>query len=260
MNAATLALYAVWRREVIRFLRQPNRIVGAVGPPVLIWLFVGSGFGASFQLAGASSVGYLEYLLPGIVALVALFASIFSARSVIEDRRDGFLDGSLVTPAPRGAVVGGKIAGGSSQAFAQGALLVVAAPLAISGLGLASVALALGALALVAFGLTAFGGAMAWRMDSTQGYHAVMNLLLMPMWLLSGAVFPLDGAPAAMRLLMLANPMTYAVAALRGPFYMGSTLDAPGPVSFPVAMGVTAGFAAAMATVAAVMASRPARA
>jgi ABC-2 type transport system permease protein len=259
MSAATLALYAVWRREYIRFIRQPNRIIGAIGPPVLIWLFVGSGFGASFQLAGGSGVGYLEYLLPGIVALIVLFASIFSAMSVIEDRRDGFLDGTLVTPAPRGSVVGGKIAGGSSQAFAQGALLVLAAPFAISGLGAAPVVLALGVLALVAFGLTAFGCAMAWRMDSTQGYHSIMNLLLMPMWLLSGAVFPLDGAPVVMRLLMLANPMTYAVAALRAPFYMGSALAAPGPIGFPLALGVTAGFAAAMATVAAVMASRPAR-
>ncbi len=259
MSAMTLALYAVWRREFVRFLRQPNRIVGAVGPPVLIWLFVGSGFGASFQLAGAAGVGYLEYLLPGIVALIVLFASIFSAMSVIEDRRDGFLDGSLVTPAPRAALVGGKIAGGSTQAFAQGALLVLAAPFAMSGLGAASVALALTALALVAFGLTAFGCAMAWRMDSTQGYHAVMNLLLMPMWLLSGAVFPLDGAPGIMRVLMLANPMTYAVAALRAPFYMGSAADAPGPVGFTVAICVTGGFALVMATTATAMASRPVR-
>ena len=167
MTAAFLALYGVWLREVVKFLRQPNRIIGAIGPPVLIWLFVGSGFGASFRLAGGSGVGYLEYLLPGIIALIVLFASIFSAMSVIEDRREGFLDGVLVTPAPRSVIVGGKIVGGSSQAFAQGALLVLAAPLAVPGLDFGGVVLALGALALVAFGLTAFGCAMAWRMDST---------------------------------------------------------------------------------------------
>lgn len=257
MNAVALTLYTVWLREFVKFLRQPNRIVGAIGPPVLIWVFVGSGFGASFRLAGADGVGYLEYLLPGVIALIVLFASIFSAMSVIEDRREGFLDGVLVTPAPRSIVVGGKIAGGSSQAFAQGALLVLAAPLAIPGLGVSAVALALVALAVVAFGLTAFGCAMAWRMDSTQGYHAIMNLLLMPMWLLSGAVFPLTGAPTLMRWLMMANPMTYAVAAIRGPFYAAS--DAPGPVSFGVAICVTLGFAVAMMSLAAAMATRPAR-
>ncbi len=260
MTTAFLALYSVWLREAVRFLRQPNRIVGAIGPPVLIWLFVGSGFGASFRLAGESGVGYLEYLLPGIIALIVLFASIFSAMSVIEDRREGFLDGVLVTPAPRSVVVGGKIAGGSSQAFVQGALLVLAAPLAVPGLGLGAVATALGSLALVALGLTAFGCAMAWRMDSTQGYHAIMNLLLMPMWLLSGAVFPLTGAPVVMRWLMMANPMTYAVAAIRGPFYAGSASSAPGSVSFELAIGVTFAFAVLMAALATAMAARPARA
>lgn len=258
MNAAVLTLYAVWLREIVKFLRQPNRIIGAIGPPVLIWVFVGSGFGASFRLAGGSGVGYLEYLLPGVIALIVLFASIFSAMSVIEDRREGFLDGVLVTPAPRWVVVGGKIAGGSSQAFAQGAVLVVAAPLAVSGLDATAVVQALVALAVVAFGLTAFGCAMAWRMDSTQGFHAIMNLVLMPMWLLSGAVFPLTGAPAVMRWLMMANPMTYAVAAIRGPLYAAS--EAPGPVSFRVAIGVTFGFAVVMASLAGVMATRPARA
>jgi ABC-2 type transport system permease protein len=217
----------------VRFFRQPSRIFGAVGTPLIFWLVIGSGLSSSFRLPGAEHLDFLAYFYPGTVALIVLFAAIFATISVIEDRHEGFLQGVLVAPVSRGAIVAGKVLGGATLAWLQGAVFLVLAPAVGIRLTLVSALSALGVLAALAVTLTAIGFAFAWALDSTQGYHAVMNVVLIPMWLLSGAFFPLTGAPAWLAVLMRLNPMTYGVAALRWVLYgpaasLGEGLPGPG--------------------------------
>lgn len=211
-----MPVYTLWVRDNVRFLRQRSRVVGALGTPVVFWALIGSGMHRSFQAPGsASTAGYLEFFFPGTLALIVLFTAIFSTISVIEDRQAGFMQGVLVAPVPRTAIALGKIFGGTTLAVLQAAIFLVAAPFVGIDFSWRSLALTFAVLALIAFGLTGLGFLLAWSLDSTQGFHAVMNLLLIPMWLLSGAVFPAEGAAAWVRALMLANPLTYGVSALR---------------------------------------------
>ena len=210
MTNFLLAAISLWRREMVRFLRQRSRIVGALGSPLVFWLFIGSGVGSSFQLGttdGGNSMGYLEYFFPGTVVLVLLFTSIFSTISIIEDRKEGFLQSVLVAPIPRSAFVLGKLLGGTSLAVMQAVLFMLLGPLV--NISLSAIPAAVGTLAIVAFGLTALGYIIAWKMDSTQGFHAIMNLFLIPMWLLSGSVFPASTAPGWLKWLVLVKPPTY---------------------------------------------------
>jgi ABC-2 type transport system permease protein len=222
-----LAAGSLCRRELVRFFRQPSRILGALGTPAVFWVLVGSGF------------NYLGFLFPGTLVQILLFASIFSTISIIQDRQEGFLQGVLVAPVPRMAIVLGKVLGGTAIALLQGGVFLALAPV----VGLAPSARAylgaIGIMALVSFGLTALGVFFAWRFDSVQGFHSVMNLLLIPMWLLSGAVFPPDKAAGWMRTVMWANPLTYGVSAIR------RALTGEGP-PLGLALGVTGAFSLAM--------------
>ena len=237
------AAVALARREVLRFLRQPSRLAGAFLPPLLAWLLIGSGFGSSFRVPGAvegQGERYLAYFFPGTVVLVVLFASIFATISVIEDRREGFLQAVIVSPAPPLAIAAGKIAGGTVLALAQGAALLALVPLVGLAPRIPALLLALAVLALLSLALTGLGLAIAWSLESTQGFHAIMNLVLFPMWFLSGAFFPASGAPAALRAAMAANPLTYGVAALRQGLSPAPLPDLHG---LPASLAITAAFA-----------------
>ena len=243
-----LATYTLWVRDIVRFYRQRSRILGALGSPVVFWLLLGSGLGTSFRLASDTPLagGYLEYFYPGTLALIVLFTAVFSTISVIEDRREGFLQGVLVAPVPRGSIVLGKILGGTTLAIMQAALFLLLAPVANVQLRLASVPSLAIVLGIMAFAVTGLGFLLAWSLDSTQGFHATMNLFLIPMWLLSGAVFPAAGAAGWIRTVMLVNPMTYGVSALRAVLLGetqsgGSLVDGPSvgaSVLFMLAFGV----------------------
>lgn len=249
--------WTIWtlaKREVVRFLRQPSRVLGAAGSPLIFWILIGSGFSGSFRMPGAGDLSFREYFFPGTVALVLLFAAIFSTISVIEDRREGFLQGVLVAPVPRAAIVAGKILGGATIAWLQAALFLALAPATGIALSLRSAALTLAVLALLAVALTALGFAFAWNVDSVQGFHAVMNLVLVPMWLLSGSFFPLAGVSPWLGVLMRINPMTYGVDALRGAIY-GSTLPHPG-LPGPAQALAMVGALAAIAFAGALLATR----
>ncbi len=242
MSAFLLATGTLWQREMVRFLRQRSRVVGAFGSPLLFWLLIGSGVGSSFRGAAAGEMNYMEYFFPGTVVMILLFTSIFSTISIIEDRKEGFLQAVLVAPVPRSAFVLGKVLGGTSLAVAQGVLFMLLAPLV--GIPLSAIPAALGMMGLVAFGLTALGYTIAWSMDSTQGFHAIMNLFLIPMWLLSGSVFPASGASQWLKWVMMVNPLTYGLAAVRWSIYgAGSpaTLNLP---SFAVSLAVSVVFGA----------------
>lgn len=255
-----LASYSLWRREQVRFFRQGSRVFGAFVQPLMFWALFGAGLGASFRPAGqGGSASFSEYFFPGTIVLVLLFTAIFSTISVIEDRREGFLQGVLVAPIPRSAVVLGKVLGGTTLAVIQGTALMVLAPLA--GIRVAPVA-ALEAFAVqvvVAFALTALSFCIAWKMESTQGFHAIMTVFLLPLWLLSGAFFPAEGAPAWLAVVMRLNPLTYGVAALRHVLDRGDGPEAAaaaGLPSWPVCIGVTLLFAATTFTAASLLARR----
>jgi len=151
--------------------------------------------------------------------MILLFTAIFSTISVIEDRREGFLQSVLVSPAPRWSIVLGKILGGTTLAWGQGLVFCALAPLCGINLTALRIVELVFVVFIVGFGLTGLGLLVAWPMESSQGFHAIMNIFLIPMWLLSGALFPASGAPAVVRWVMLANPVTYAVSAVRGIFY-----------------------------------------
>lgn len=232
-----LAAFALCRRELVRFFRQRNRVVGAIGQPILFWLLFGAGLGPSFRLPGvgeaspsaavgsatsalaANGVSYREFFFPGTMSLILLFTAIFTTISIIEDRREGFLQSVLVAPISRWSMVLGKLLGGTLIALVQ-ALVFFALGATLDLHYTPTMIAAVAAFSfLSAFALTALGFVIAWRMDSTQGFHAVMSVFLMPMWLLSGSFFPGEGW---LRWAMAANPMTYMTAGLRQLLYLGS--------------------------------------
>jgi daunorubicin resistance ABC transporter membrane protein len=247
------AVRVLWRRDLLRFFRQPSRLVGALGQPVLFWAVIGTGMAATFRLPG-SEVGYLQFFYPGVVLMVVLFAAIFTTLSVIEDRHAGFLQAVLAGPASRWAVAVGKVLGSASVALSQASLFLLLAPAAGFPLGAVSWPLLGGALALAAVGLAGFGFAVAWWVDNVQGYHAIQMTLLVPLWVVSGAMFPASPDHPLLAAAMRWNPVAYAVSATRralgGP-------EAPGALAGSAARDLTvlAAFAAASLALA-VLASR----
>src|SRR5438552_7006146 len=215
-----LPAFTLWWREIVRFYRQRARVVGVIVSPLLFWVVIGSGFGTSFRSGqAAGQQHYLNYFYPGTLVMIVLFTAIFTMMSVIEDRNEGFLLSVLVAPVPRAAIVLGKVLGGTTLATAQGLIFLVFAPLVGIHLTLGSFGLIVLTVFLVSFALTALGFSIAWPMDSTQSFHAIINLFLIPLWLLSGALFPLANASKWMQALMYLNPLTYGVEALRTLMY-----------------------------------------
>ena len=207
MKGFVLPVMTLCWREVVRFCRQRSRLTGAFVQPLVFWLLLGGGLRASFRPPGApSGTSYVEYVYPGIIAMVLLFTAIFATISVIEDRRMGFLQGVLVSPVSRSSIVLGQALGGTTLALLQGIIFLLLAPAAGVPLTVASVLWMVLVMFLVAFGLTSLGLVIAWRLESTQGFHAVMNLILLPMWVLSGAFFPATGVPGWLGWTMRAEP------------------------------------------------------
>lgn len=242
-----MPILTLWQRELVRFYRDKSRIIGALTPPIVFWFLIGSGLGGSFKTDGQN---FLQYFFSGTLVLIVLFTSVFSTISIIEDRREGFLQSVLVAPIPRLSIVLGKVLGASTVGFLQGLCFLVFAPLAGLHAPLWGYATAALALLLCSIGLTGIGFCIAWKLDSTQGFHAVLNLFLMPMWLLSGSLFPYDTSPHWLRLIIRANPMTYSVTALQL-----SLSPRPGMASLPTCFAVLAGFSAAMLLISAAVAS-----
>jgi ABC-2 type transport system permease protein len=219
-NDLLLPAFTLWWREIVRFYRQRTRVIGVIASPLVFWLVIGSGFGTSFRSGeSAGQQHYLDYFYPGALIMIVLFTSIFTMMSVIEDRKEGFLLSVLVAPVPRSAIVLGKVLGGTTLATIQGLIFLALGPFLGIHLTFTQLLLVVLTVFLVSFALTALGFAIAWPMDSTQAFHAIINLFLIPLWLLSGALFPLAGASGWIRVLMRINPLTYGVEALRSLLY-----------------------------------------
>ncbi|MCA9082546.1 MAG: ABC transporter permease [Planctomycetaceae bacterium] len=261
---------ALAKRELIRFLRQPTRLVGAIGQPVVFWILFGAGLGGSFKAPEWAAVlerplTYQEYFLPGVAVLIVMFTAIFSTISIIEDRREGFLQGVLAAPVPRSVIVMGKVLGGAGMAVMQAVVFLLVAPL-LSFVGLSpglqieisftSGLLAVAFLGLIAVELTALGVVIAWPMSSTQGFHAIMSIFLMPMWLVSGAFFPGDGTGWLSWIIRI-NPLTYGVAGLRRLIYDGQLPSTAALPSMLLCVLVTLGFTILYMAVAVALVNRP---
>lgn len=234
------------RRELVRFIRQRNRVIGALVTPIMFWLFIGAGMGRSFNAAHTPGGGdYLQYFFPGTILMILLFTAIFSTISIIEDRHEGFLQSVLVAPVSRQAIVLGKVLGGTVLALGQGLIFLALAPLIGIHISLEALALETVMMLVVGFSLTAMGVCIAWRMASTQGFHAIMMNVLLPLWFLSGALFPPEKAWVGLKWVMLANPLTYGLAGIRQALYLGQPMGGILP-GLTICFVISVAFAAVM--------------
>lgn len=246
LSLMLVSSFSLWRREVVRFYRQRSRVLGVLASPLVFWLVIGSGFGTSFRPESGHRLSYLQYFFPGTLVMILLFTSVFCMISVIEDRNEGFLQSVLISPAPRTSVVLGKVLGGTTIATLQGVILLPLAPFIGFSLSIERAVLLMAVLFLVAFGLTSLGFVFAWRMNSIQGFHAVMNVFLIPMWLLSGALFPPSGAATWVAWVMTINPLTYGLALLHHILSPSPSTFSDSEPSVAAAVAITALFSVAM--------------
>jgi ABC-2 type transport system permease protein len=218
LRANAGGVYIIWYRDVLRYWRDRARLVSSFGQPLLFLVVFGSGLTASLGAGLTKELGdvsYVRFLFPGIVAMAVLFTAIFSAISIVWDREFGFLREVLVAPIGQPAVVLGKALGGSTVAMIQGAILLILAPILGVSLDPLLVLKLLAIMFLTAFALTSMGILVAARLQSMEAFQMIMNFLIMPMFFLSGAFFPLKGLPAWMSVITRLDPVAYGVDPMR---------------------------------------------
>jgi len=228
-----LAVYTLWQRELVRFYRQPSRVVGAVGTALLFWLVLGTG------ISGISGTDYRAYFFPGTIVMSVMFTCIFSNASIIEDRQAGFLQSVMVAPVSRAAIVMGKILGGATLSTLQGLILLPFAGTVGASFQPGSAFGLVLSLFLLSFVINAGGFWLAWKIESSAGFHTIMNMVLLPLWMASGAVFAASNS-TWMRVFMTINPFTYGVAGVRRGLF--PTLDLSQLPSQPLCLIVLIGF------------------
>jgi len=219
------AIYIIWYRDILRFWRDRARLVASLAQPLLYLVIFGTGLSSALSgaaggfgsRAGAAPTGltYTQFIFPGIIGMAVLFSAIFGAMSIVWDREFGFLKEVLVAPVDRSAVAIGKALGGATQAMVQGLILLILAPFIGIELTFGMVAALVPLTFVLAFALSALGVAIASRMKSMQGFQMIMTFLMMPMFFLSGALFPLQGLPAWMDVLTRLDPAAYGMDPLR---------------------------------------------
>ena len=217
MNAD--AIIALWKREVIRFFRAKSRVIGTLGFPFFFLAVLGTGLNSVMAIPGTN---YLDFMTPGILSMVIMFGSVFSGVIVIMDRQFGFLKETLVAPVSRISIIAGKSLGGASTAVFQGILMLAMAVLLGAHIDLEAVPALIALMVLVSVSFVSLGTAIASVMEDMHGFQLIMNFLVMPMFFLSGALFPLDSAPDVIRYISYIDPLTYAVEAFRF-FLVGSS-------------------------------------
>lgn len=209
------AIYILWLRQIKRYLRSPSRIIGSLGQPILFLFALGFGFGPIFKKAGQGN--YLEFLAPGVIAMSILFTSVFSGIEIIWDKQFGFLKETLVAPVSRFEIMLGRTLGGATVAVLQGLIVFTISlfagfkPFSLEGFFLSVVIMILTAILF-----TALGTAIASVLDDIHGFQMIMNFLIMPLFFLSGAMFPLQGLTGVLALITTINPLSFVVDGLRG--------------------------------------------
>jgi len=269
------AIYIIWYRDILRFRRDKARLVASLAQPLLYLVVFGTGLssalrggaggfpGAAGGGAGAGGGGgpvagfsYTQFIFPGIIGMAILFSAIFGAMSIVWDREFGFLKELLVAPIDRSAVAIGKTLGGATQAMIQGLVLLLLAPFIGVELTLSQVLALIPLTFTLAFALSALGVAIASKMKSMQGFQMVMTFLMMPMFFLSGALFPLTGLPGWMKVLTRLDPAAYGMDPLRRAVLGAGGRALPGitlfgrELSTPVELGILVAFGGVMLGVA----------
>ena len=230
------AIYAMWLRQIKRQWRSKARLIGSLAQPILFLVALGFGFGPVFAKAGQGN--YIQFLVPGIIGMSIIFTSMFSGMEIIWDRQFGFLKETLVAPVPRLHIMIGRTLGGATVATLQGVIVTLIA--IIAGFRPTHAILILPAILvmfLVGLLFTALGTAIASRLEDMQGFQLIMNFLVMPIFFLSGALFPLQGLPKAIDIIAKLNPLSYGVDAIRylligtGVFHLGLSLAVLGAIT-----------------------------
>ena len=231
-------VYALWRRDMVKFLRDRRSLITSLVRPFLWLVAFGFGLRASVKLPGAGA-DFVSFLVPGMAAMTVLFSSMFAAISIVWEREFGFLKELLVAPIPRGAIVAAKLAAGSATATVEAGLMLALAPLIGARFSAVGALLSLPLLAVFGMSVNALGIVVAARMKSFEGFGSVVNFIIQPIFFLSGALYLIDGLPLGLRVVVLINPMFYAVDAVRGLCI--------GRHHFPIALDVAVALAAALA-------------
>ncbi|SFR90645.1 ABC-2 type transport system permease protein [Halomicrobium zhouii] len=211
-----LGVYALWRRDVTRFLRAPSRIIGSIAMPLLFLVFLAFGFSGAAIPGLPEGVDYLQFLVPGMIGFTMLFGASFAGLSILSDQEVGFLKEILVAPISRTSIVLGRIAGGSTTALVQAVLiLLLSIPLGFRPVSLLSLPLAFVFLVLIAVTFVGFGVALASQFSDSEGFNLVVQFVIFPIFFLSGAIYPISSLPGPVQFLALLNPLTYGVDGLR---------------------------------------------
>lgn len=208
------AVYVICLRDIRRFFREKSQVIGSIARPALWLAIMGTGFNTVFRSSEAGN--YAQFLFPGIIGMTVLFTSVFSAVSVIWDRQFGFLREMLVAPVSRTSIAVGKTLSGCFQSAIQGSIILVLSFIVDVKLTPLIIVEVLAIIFLISFALTSLGLLIASRMASFEGFNLIMNFFIMPMFLLSGAFFPIAGLPTWMKSIVTINPLSYGVDALRG--------------------------------------------
>ncbi len=232
------AIKVVWRREIIRFRRDRLRMITSLMQPLLFLFVLGTGLSSLFSGTDAGEINVRTFLFPGVLTLAVLFTAVFSAGSIVWDREFGFLREMLVAPVGRWAIVVGKVVGGATVATFQGLLLLALAGLVGVPYSPLMMLLVVAELMLIALMITAFGVMIAARIKTFQAFMAMTQVLMLPMFFLSGALFPLNNLPAWLTILTHINPLTYAVDLVRRTIF--AFIDV-GPAGQQFVSGVTWG-------------------
>jgi ABC-2 type transport system permease protein len=226
-------IYIIWLREAKTFMREKMRVIAMIGQPLLYLAILGKGISSGMRLANAGNIEYIKFMYPGVIGMSILFTSIFSAISIIWDREFGFMKEVMVAPVPRWGVALGKSFGGATVAMVQSVIMVAMAPLVGISLSVLLIGKLLLLAFLISFAVTSLGIIIASRMQSMQAFQMVMNFMVMPLYFLSGAMFPMANVPAWMKSLMMADPLTYGVDALRN-IVFSNTAIVTGAVTRPL--------------------------
>ncbi len=214
-------IYILWLRQIKRYFRSRARIVGSLGQPLLLLLALGFGFGPIYQKAGGGD--YIQFLAPGIISMGILFTAVFSGIEIIWDKQFGFLKETLVAPVSRLKIMFGRTLGGGTVAVIQGIIIfIISLIIGFRPMSLRLLLLSFIFMALIALFFTALGTAIASVLKDMQGFQLIMNFLLMPLFFLSGALFPLQGLPKAITAVARINPLSYGVDGLRGTLVNGA--------------------------------------
>jgi ABC-2 type transport system permease protein len=244
----TTVVYVLWLREMKRFLRAKSRVIGSLAMPLFFLAFLGMGFNRMAVPGLSGNVNYIQFLVPGILGMSLLFSSTFGGLSVLWDREFGFLKEIMVAPVNRVSIVLGRIAGGMTTALIQGLMILgISVILGFKVRSLSALALALAAMLLITITFLGLGLIFASVMKDMQGFSIVMNFVIFPIFFLSGALYPMENLPKAIRVLSYADPLTYGIDGLRGVLLGVSSrppaVDIVIMASFSIAMVLVAAYA-----------------